>query len=157
MSPNERERGRESAITFASSSRPSASHRWPGACASSHARYLHRHIQSNRRRSHQHLENRTEQELGTRDMNKQNKKRRAEGESSHPWWQRWPCLAAPAAPRPPPGPPAPPLFWLDLAGKRRAKPWRGRLYRGRRPRVRVYSQVGWADPTVEIMRPLSIL
>ena len=82
MSQNERVRGRESAITFASSSRLSASHRWPGACASSHARYLHRHIQSNRRRSHQHLENRTEQELGTPDMNKQNKKGRAAGELS---------------------------------------------------------------------------
>ena len=83
MSPNARERGRESAITFASSSRPSASHRWPGACASSHARFLHRHIQSiRRRRSHQHLANRTEQELRSRDMNKQNKKGRAAGELS---------------------------------------------------------------------------
>ena len=135
MSPNERVRGRESAITFASSSRLSASHRWPGACASSHARYLHRHIQSNRRRSHQHLANRTEQELRSRDMNKQNKKRRAEGGGG----ELSPMVAAVALPGCSCCSAA--SSWSARAAallvgsrreepKRRAKPWRVRLYRG---------------------------
>ena len=156
MSPNERERGRESAITFASSSRPSASHRWPGACASSHARYLHRHIQSNRRRSHQHLANRTEQELRSRDMNKQNKKRRAEGGGG----ELSPMVAAVALPGCSCCPAA--SSWsaraaaLVVGSRREEESETGvRLYRGRRPRARFYSQVRWADPTVEIMRPIS--
>ena len=43
-----------------------------------------------------------------------------------------------------------------LVGSRREEEseTRVRIYRGRRPRA-VYSQVRWADPTVEIMRPIS--
>ena len=142
-------------VTFASSSRPSASHRWPGACASSHARYLHRHIQSNRRRSHQHLANRTGQELRSRDMNKQNKKRRAEGGGG----ELSPMVAAVALPGCSCCSAA--SSWSARAaalvvGSRREEEseTRVRLYRGRRPRA-VYSPVRWADPTVEIMRPIS--